>query len=264
MDLFLLFLIFVTGASLGSFLSVVLHRFQKKEQGIFLGRSKCPSCKKNLESKDLIPLISFMILRGKCAYCKTKINPAYFFLELSMGLLAILFYLKFPFMMENVLLWGNILLFLLHLVYSLLLLGIFFYDLRHMQIPDVLLFPLIGLTFIGSILISGMNFLNMMIALGIIMLFLGGQIVLSKGKWLGSGDLYLGISMAFLLGWEKLLVAIVITYGIGAAISLMLLFNKKINAKAKIPFAPFMVLGTFSSIFLGEKILLWYLNFLNF
>ena len=109
-----------------------------------------------------------------------------------------------------------------------------------------------------------MGFINILIALGIAVIFFGGQILLSKGKWLGEGDLYFAISMGFLLGWKLFIIAIVLTYIIGAFLSIILLTFKKAGAKTKIPFAPFMVIGTFTTIFIGPEILDWYLKMLSF
>jgi len=261
--------VFILGVSIGSFLSVVIFRIRKNQKGILFGRSMCQHCKKTLKARDLIPIISYLSARGKCRYCRKKITPHYLFLEIATGLIFVLMYLKFPFVLEKgshfafEIQWKLALECLFYFIYSAFFIGIFFYDLQFMEIPDVFLFPLIALTLLGS-LIFQTDIVSLVIALGIVVVFFGGQILLSKGKWLGEGDIYFGISMGFLFGWKLFLVAIVLTYIIGSFLSLFLLFFKKAGRKTKIPFAPFMVLGSFATIFVGQEILTWYLKMLSF
>jgi len=95
-------------------------------------------------------------------------------------------------------------------------------------------------------------------------LFFGGQYFISKGKWLGEGDIYVGIAMAMIFGWKLLLIAMSLSYFLGAFVSIIMLLSKKASGKTQVPFAPFMVLGTFLTIFFGERIMAWYLAFLTF
>lgn len=259
--------IFILGASIGSFLSVVIYRISKKTQGIIAGRSSCPHCKKTLRSLDLIPILSYIKLRGKCRFCKKKISSRYLTLELLTAFAFITIFFRFPFFSENPdIHYGFsldlelMLKFWLHLVYSTFLIGIFFYDLHYSAIPDLLLFPLIAITLIGSFIIGQPDSMSMIIAIGIAVLFFGGQILLSKGKWLGEGDLYLALGLALMFGWKMLLVAIMLSYILGALVSIVLLVTKKAQGKSKIPFGPFLVLGSFITIFFGEEILAWYLS----
>lgn len=266
---FITFFIFLLGISLGSFLSVLVFRLQKKEKGMLFGRSHCPHCKKNLQAKDLIPLLSFLLLRGKCRYCHQKLSPYYFILEITCGLILLLFFLKFPFLAETPgtalsVDWQNLLQFLFYSGYGILFMGIFVYDLQTMEIPDIFLFPLVLLTLLGSLAIDRHSTVDLLIALLIALIFFGGQIMISKGTWLGEGDLYMGIAMAFLFGWQLLIAAIIITYLAGAIISLILLTTKNAHGKSKIPFAPFMVLGSFVTILFGSDLTNFYLSLLSF
>ncbi len=257
-------LIFILGLSFGSFLSVVINRLETNEKGIIFGRSHCVFCKKVLKNGDLIPLLSILILKGKCRFCHKKISYDYFFIELMTGLLAVLTFLKFPFLMDGVFDGWQLLTFVLYFIFGLFFIGIFFSDLKNMEIPDLLLFPFMGVSLIGSLFIAKTGLLSIVIATVIALVFFGGQIVLSKGKWLGEGDLYLGLAMAFIFGWQQFLIAICLTYGIGAILSLGLIAGKKVTPKTQVPFAPFMVMGSVLTIFLGERILNWYLQILNF
>ncbi len=256
---------FIMGTAFGSFLSVVLHRFHDQKKGIIIGRSACPHCQHPLKNRDLMPLISYLLLRGKCRYCEKKIGLEYFILELAMGIISVLLLWKFPFLIEKsqVVSWPNLAYYFLYFFESWLFLGIFFYDLKYLEIPDLFLVPLIVMTLLSSIIMGKLSLLSLLIAAIIAVGFFGGQILVSKGRWLGEGDLYLAIAMAFLFGWEKLLLAIVLTYFIGAAISVGLLVFKKVNSKSKIPFAPFMVGASFITLFFGNEILQWYFNLLS-
>lgn len=254
-------LVFILGLSFGSFLSVVVHRLQNNEKGIILGRSRCPHCKKNLKNVDLIPLFSYLFLKGKCRFCKNKISYDYFFLELITGLWATLTFIKFNFIFMGEFLPWTFLQFVIYFIFGLFFIAIFFADIAKMEIPNLLLYPFLGFALIGS-LIMGKTLLDMVIAAMIALIFFGGQIYLSKGKWLGEGDLYLGIAMALIFGWQQFLLAICLTYLIGSILSIGLMIGKKAKAKTQIPFAPFMVMGSVITIFLGQQILNWYIQIL--
>lgn len=268
MTIILIVLTLILGASVGSFISVVIHRINKNQKGIFFGRSKCPSCKKQLISLDLIPILSYAILKGKCRYCKQPISRNYLYLEIFTALLFVSIFLKFNFIINNVeglysINTSLLIQFILHLVYSIFLIAIFFYDLEFMVIPDLFLFPFIGISLISSLVMGNPNLINLLLAGIIMLIFFGGQILVSKGKWLGEGDLYLALSIGFILGWKLTLIFIVITYLIGAITSIVLLVNKQVKSKSQIAFAPFMVLATLVTFFFGDQILAWYLQTLS-
>jgi leader peptidase (prepilin peptidase)/N-methyltransferase len=207
------------------------------------------------------------MLKGSCRYCNKKYSSQYFYLELFTAVVITgLFFLN-PFVTETI--NGEIMVssvvaltFTLKSIVSLILIGIFFYDLKHLEIPDVFLFPFIGVSLITSLVLGQPDFISIVIAAIIALVFFGGQIFLSKGEWLGEGDLYIGLGMAALFGWQLFLVALVISYLIGGTSAAFFLSMKKVNAKTKVPFAPFLVLGTFITLFSGTDILNWYIHFL--
>ncbi|MCL4481010.1 MAG: prepilin peptidase [Bacteroidetes bacterium] len=271
MEIIIPFLIFALGASTGSFLSVVIYRLHNKKKGIIFGRSFCPNCKKSLNASDLIPIISYIISGGKCHHCHKEISYHYLVLEAACGLVFLALFFLYPFF--NILSgpeasgiffnWQYLIIFLFNAVYGTFLIGIFISDLKYQTIPDLLLFPFIIAAFIGSLVIGTPTFLSMVISAIIAAVVFGGQILISKGKWLGEGDLYLALAMALMLGWEKMLLAIAISYFIGAFVSIILLLNKKAGMESKIPFGPFLVLGTFFSVFFGSAIIQWYFGLLT-
>lgn len=259
-------LVFVLGASLGSFISVLIHRIRSNRKGIFFGKSECPQCGKKLKAKDLIPIFSFILLKGKCRYCGNTISLHYLALELLTSLAFLATYLRFPFISEDIgaefftIDYSNLIIFIFFVLYSVFFVAIFYYDILYEEIPDAFLFPLIGISLLGSLVMGTPDGISMLFGLLIALIFFGGQILISKGKWLGEGDMYFSISMALILGWQLLIMAIVISYTLGAIISLVLLAEKKEKLKSAVPFAPFLVLGTFITIFFGNDILNWYLS----
>lgn len=264
-QIIVLITVFLLGASIGSFLSVVLYRVKNGKKGIIFGQSICPQCKKRLVIIDMIPIASYVLLRGKCRHCKKSISPYYFFLELITGLALLATYLKFPF-----LIWllnetpipdlDMLLKFVFFALYGCFFVAIFFYDLQTKKIPDIFLFPLIAIATLGTLLIGTPNITSAIIAIVAALIIFGGQILISKGKWLGEGDLYIAIAMAIILGWEKFILFVALSYFVGTITTIPLLTTKKATLKTAIAFGPFMVLAGFMCIFFGDEIITWYLN----
>ncbi|EKD93832.1 MAG: hypothetical protein ACD_28C00048G0002 [uncultured bacterium] len=244
-------LLFVAGLLLGSFLSVLIPRLHKNERGIFAGRSQCTHCKTTLKATDLIPLVSYVLYKGKCRYCKESIGWTYPALELSTAFL----FLGLGF--------SGLTPLPLYLFYGLVLIFIFFYDLRYLEIPDEVMLPSIFVAILANLTPYGIPFLDGLYGALIMMSLFLIQIVLSRGRWLGGGDLRIGAFMGFILGWELTLVALLMSYLIGATISLILLALGKVTRKTMVPFGPFLVLGTLIALFWGPQLIEWYLNFIQ-
>ncbi|MES2023138.1 MAG: prepilin peptidase [Patescibacteria group bacterium] len=246
--LFLLTFIFlILGLIIGSFLNVVILRYgTHKNLG---GRSACMSCQNKLRWYELIPLASFVALKGRCAHCKTKISAQYFLVELIMGLIFAGLFLKFLNLFT-----GDILIFAFtYAFYAMmfsLLIVIAVYDLRHKIIPDTLALVFGVLAFVGMFFFGGygvhmhmptmLEFLSgFIIALPFALIWL-----FSNGAWMGLGDAKLLLGLGWLLGISRVLSGVVIAFWSGAIIGLVLLaFSKKYGMKSEIPFAPFLVLG---------------------
>lgn len=244
-------LFFILGAAWGSFLSVAVKRTPT-------GRSHCPKCKKTLGAFDLIPILSYIILRGKCRYCKKPIPLYYPGLEIICGLTFVLVYLKFmPLTAAPVEQIGKLIAFL---TITTVLLFIFFYDLFKLEIPDKIILPSIAGGFLLSLTpLIDASFWSGLIGASGAVIFFGGQMIVSNGAWVGGGDLKLGAFMGFILGWKLLLVALITAYVIGGIVGLALIITKRADRKTAIPFGPFLVLGTFTAFFAGEYILNWFI-----
>ncbi|MBP9718355.1 prepilin peptidase [Candidatus Gracilibacteria bacterium] len=252
----------ILGMLFGSFISVAIDRLHTKEKGMVTGRSRCEACKKTLHAKDLVPLLSFLVLRGKCRHCSARISYMYPILELITGALFALMYVKFPFLTESLVFSESMMgLFVLHAFYTIVLVFTFFYDLRYMEVADEVLVPGIIIALIATIgapltpsLIDAL--LGMAIPVGFFLL----QILVSKGRWIGGGDLRVGAFMGAILGWQLVIVALFASYMVGSIISIGIALKKKTLTGIQVPFAPFLVAGTYIAMFFGNDLIKWYLG----
>ncbi|MBU0982147.1 prepilin peptidase [Patescibacteria group bacterium] len=250
MILFNLLVCFILGLIIGSFLSVLISRLHSGEKGILVGRSHCPKCKKTLKANDLIPLVSYLATKGKCRYCKKEISPWYPMLELSTGITFGVLYLY----SLDPITWA------FQAILFTVLLFIFFYDIKYQEIHDAVMLPAILFALIYSLIFG--DVISSLIGAGIAVGFFGLQYVVSRGKWIGSGDLRIGAFLGLMLGWEQTILAIVSAYIIGSIVGIFLLTTKKVNRNSAVPLGPFLVIGTTISFFYGHKLIEWYLNLL--
>ncbi len=251
MTLWYTFLAFVFGLIIGSFLSMLLPRLHFGEKGIVSGRSHCPHCKKDLRPIDLIPLLSYLILRGRCHFCKKPISAWYPITELCSALSFALLYYQVQ----------NTELFLFLIPHFFVLLFIFFYDLRYKEIHDFIMLPAIVYAFFANLWIGDPTSALMGGAVGAG--FFALQFLISRGRWIGSGDIRIGAFMGLMLGWPMTLLAILLSYIVGSLVSIYLLATKQASAKTAIPLGPFLVAGTVLVFFLGDPILDLYLSILQ-
>lgn len=254
--LFLVFTFFF-GACIGSFLNVVIIRLHQKKGGILSGRSECPSCKKVLGFFDLIPLVSFLFLRGKCRNCQNTISWNYFLIEALTGtLFALSSYMLWP--EHFVYIESFALMVSVYWFYIAVLVAITFYDLYYTIIPDAISLPAIVIAFALTVFPFTPTISDALFGALIPFTFFALQIVISKGKWIGGGDLRLGLLMGAMLGVSQVLVALFLAYFIGSIVGIALILTKKKTAQSKIPFGPFLSAGTFIALFWGQYILDWY------
>ncbi len=269
-NLFIMVIIFVIGSAFGSFLSVAIGRTLKGKKGIFLGKSECPKCRHHLTTVDLIPIISWVFRRGRCAYCHKAISIEYPTLELLSGLLFISNYTSLLTTTGNFDLAEpptNTVVFWIKMAYlcliSVSLLSICFSDLKTKTIPNIFLTIWIILcvpAFLAGPASLASALPDHLIALAIALIFFGSQYLLSRGRWLGSGDIFIAAGMGPLLGWQKLVLAIVLSYFVGAIIGIILLLTRRQKAGSAIAFGPFLVMGTLISLYFGNQIISWYLS----
>lgn len=254
MTLLLAIIFFVFGLIIGSFLNVIIYRLNTKRS--FGGRSACLSCRSALSWYELIPLFSFLGLKGRCRNCKTRISIQYPLVELATGLLFAMLFYKFSAQGGQDILFifqpAFIITYFYYAVMFSLLIVITGYDLKHKIIPDILSLIFGLLAFIGLFLFTNYIF---HFHLPSIWEFLSGVLIaipfaslwfFSRGAWMGLGDGKLALGLGWLLGLPLAISAVVLAFWIGTIIGLYLvLFKKGYGMKSEIPFAPYLALGAF-------------------
>lgn len=247
MIFFLFAMSMVLGLIVGSFLSMLIPRLHNDEKGIVFGRSHCSRCKHVLTAKELIPLVSYLVQGGKCKKCKKSIGAVYPLTELATAL-------TFGALFAYTMYWPE---FLIYAILFSILIFIFVYDLRYKEIHDAVMLPGIFLAFAASFLVG--DPISSLIGAAIGVGFFGIQWLISRGQWVGSGDMRIGAFMGFMLGWEKMILALVFAYILGSIIGVALLASKKADRKTALPLGPFLVAGTVVAFFWGQNLIEWYL-----
>lgn len=254
--------IFIIGTFFGSFINALVYRLHHNLSFV-LARSHCPKCQHTLTWHELIPVLSFLWQRGKCINCRQKISWQYPIVEILVGFLFVIIYqthiigpqFHLPNFPEIVYLVGLF-------VFTVWLVIIFVYDFKYYLILDKITLPAMVLALGWQMIMnfSFGHFLNILLAA-----MLGGgffllQFLVSKGKWIGGGDIRLGVLMGLLLGWPQVLVAMMLSYIIGAVVAIGMVLLKKKHWGEQIPFGTFLTIGTFIALLWGEIILKWYLG----
>jgi len=234
-------LAFLWGSVLGSFGNVLIYRLPEGKAP--RGRSHCPQCGYQLAIRDLVPLLSFAWLWGKCRKCHKPISWQYPLVELASGLLFMLAFLHHS---ESIIAGALLAL----CCWILLLIAVI--DGRTGFIPDALTFPFIALALLRGFFLPHFPLLPLVLGCG----FFGLQWIVSRGKWVGSGDILLGLGIGALTGsWSLLLIALFAAYILGATVASLLLINRSKRMNGTLSFGPFLCIGTYIAIFLGPWIL---------
>jgi len=257
MDVIIDFFAAVFGLCVGSFANVVIDRTRKEKS--LGGFSACPRCGRRLRPLDLIPVASFFMLGGKCRYCKKSISWQYPLVELAMSGIFLLiarfsvssggsgFFSSRP----------SWLLFQFFLAACLLI--IFVFDLRYYLIPDAfVVFGFFGAVFYRFFfsLSFAEGFLGMLAVAG----FFGLLYLMSSGKWIGLGDVKLGVFLGFLLGLKLSVLMLMLAYVGGALVGVILVLAKRRKLSGTLPFGTFLTAATLAAMLWGEGIAAWYLN----
>jgi len=245
-----LIFIFLIGLCVGSFTNVCIYRLPKSKQ-VLLGRSYCPKCKKKIKWFDNIPVISFFLLNRKCRSCKKKISPQYFIIELLIGIGFLLIFFNH----QNY--FASILLSILLVMYVM----IFFIDLKHFIIPDVLNFGVIFLAFFKNFLPD----LNLVFTQNIILSIIGGIVGYSliwiiiylyrtfkKVEGMGLGDAKLMAGIGLLFGWPSIPFVLFVSAVLGLLFVIPSLLTKKRSLKSEIPFGPYIITAGIIYFYFGE------------
>ena len=254
LDLLFYFFIFVGGLCFGSFLNVLIDRLPQERA--LTGRSRSDCCQKTLGVLDLIPVLSFILSRGRCRHCGAEISFYYPTVELMTGLVTLIVFWSLPPWFQA----------MYHLLFFYSLIVFFFIDLKYGLVPvSIFLFDLIliilylTLSYFGKDLTSYSLILNSLSAMAgsLFILFL---IALTRGRGMGFGDVLLVFVFSLFLGFPKSLVMIFLSFIIGGLFSIFLLIFGFKKVGQAIPFGPFLVLANWLSFYYGNYLLDFYLR----
>jgi leader peptidase (prepilin peptidase)/N-methyltransferase len=260
MEWFIGIFVFMIGIVIGSFLNVCIYRVPLGVS-IAKGRSACPQCGATLTAPDLVPVLSYLALRGKCRHCGARISPIYPVVEGATGVLFLLLYLK------TGLSWDLP----VYAALVSLLIAIAFVDYKHMIIPNgfVIAGLIIGIIKLavsiftdafGSWTLYAIGFAAGALPLLLVMLFCA---LILKKEAVGGGDIKLMAFAGLILGWQLVIPAYLIGIITGAVAGLVLMAAGKKQRGDEIPFGPFLCFGILVSVFFGNELILWYLGLLR-
>lgn len=267
-------ILIVFGLAFGSFINALVWRIHEQSRpkkkrvasdsdlSISSGRSMCPHCQHVLAWNDLLPVVSWALLRGKCRYCHKPISAQYPFVELITAGLFTASYVFWPFSLGGMV---NYLLFGLWLVCLVMLVALAVYDLRWMLLPNRIVFPLTAV----SVVYAGFSAVvaddpKQSILLSVVSLLIAGGIFyvlfqISAGKWIGGGDVKIGFALGLLLGLPQFaFLMLFLASIIGIVFSLPAIIFKKAGLKGQIPFGPALIGATVVVKLFGASIITWY------
>jgi len=241
-------LIFILGAVIGSFINVCISRIPQGESVVF-PPSHCPKCGYNLKPLDLVPLLSFILLKGRCRKCNSPISIRYLIVELLTGSIFVIVFLKFGLSHD---------LFFVYVLITCLIISAFI-DLEYGIIPDEIIIPTVVLGAFLNILLHLESFFDYLAGF-----LLGAGIILFiafvSGGGMGGGDVKLFAAVGIFLGLDLTILSILLAFISGSIVSIILIILNLKNIKDTIPFGPFIAFGSIFSLIFGHRIILWYLN----
>lgn len=239
---------FVVGLCIGSFVNVLIYRLPRG-LNIAKGRSLCPSCGHTLKARDLVPLFSWLFLRGKCRYCGERIPARYCIVELLCGLFAVVSPVVFGFTPMA----------LLTFLAAAILTAIAFIDAKTQEIPDSLVLALAAVAVLAAIFTREQSIFSRLIGLAAVSLPML-LINLLKPTSFGGGDVKLCAVSGFLLGWRSMLVAIFLALLGGGGYGAYLLLSKRKGLREHFAFGPFLTAGIYIALICGEQLLILYFD----
>ena len=259
-DLFMAATSFAFGACIGSFLNVCIYRLPAGESIVAPG-SRCNQCRTPLRWYDNVPLVSYLVLRGHCRDCGASFSARYWVVELVTALISVTLFLRF----------GPTVDYLGYLYFACALLAITYIDLDHQIIPDVITLPGVG---IGLLLAAATANGDVVAALerSALGTLLGGGILrvvawsyhaATGREGMGGGDVKLLAMIGAFLGWQAVLLTLLLASFIGSAIGIATMIARGADTKLAIPFGPFLSLGALVALFCGHAIVSWYISYLG-
>ena len=241
------------GLIVGSFSNVCIYRIPRNESVIYPA-SHCPKCRTKIKPIDNIPLLSYILLKGRCRNCGSKISIQYPVVEFLTGLIYLIIYLIYGLSVQS----------LVYIILSSALIIIAFIDLQEQMIPDVISLPGIVVGLILSFIVPYISFINSalgaLVGGGIILIIAWVGSIIFKKEAMGGGDVKLAAMIGAFLGLRYIIISLFLGFFLGALIGIILIMTKIKKREDAIPFGPFIVLGSLITLLCGEKILSWYLG----
>ena len=245
MILFMELFVAVLGAALGSFLNVLIYRLPE-EKSIIFPASNCPHCGKPIRFYDNIPIISFVLLKGRCRACRGKISFRYPLVELITAVLSLLLFWKLGFTFK----------YLFSFIFVCALIVITFIDLDYQIIPDAITLPGIPIFFLAALIVMGLRFqdafLGFLLGGGCLYVIAFVYELVTKREGMGGGDIKLLAMMGAFLGWQSLLFILLVSSLLGAVVGIAVMMIKGQDMKYAVPFGPFLSLAAVAYIFFGD------------
>lgn len=266
--IFFYVLMFVLGSVMGSFVGAMTWRMKTNRDWV-RGRSECERCHHKLAVIDLIPIFSYLTLGGRCRYCHKKISQSALVLELAGGSAFLVSAMLFPPMVYQEWLDPLVSFQLLKPMLSLamglwlvclaIMMALFIYDLRWRLLPNKLVFPLIVISLLLSAVmnlgLAQVGLMDWLITLGLGMLPITGVYgilyLLSRGRWIGLGDVKLGIAIGLLIPWWGGVLVLFLSNLLASLASIPGLLKRRISGASEIPFGPFLLVATYLVFLLG-------------
>jgi len=257
---FIFFLIFFFGLIIGSFINVLIYRLPRDLS--LNGRSYCPKCKKKISWYDNIPLVSFLLLKGKCRKCHSPISLQYPLVELLTGVLFVTSFFLLINSNSEFRIQNSELGFWITLLYTFWIvsafLAIFIIDLKHQIIPDQILYSSLFVVSFYEFIIHHSSFTIHLISAVAGFIFFYFLYKITKGKGMGFGDVKLVFLMGLVLGYPNIILALYLAFLTGATAGVILILARLKKLKQPIAFGPFLSLATIVSYFLGTEIIKWF------
>lgn len=238
---------FFLGACFGSLANVLAHRLF--EASTLMGRSRCPECRVAIKPQHLVPIYSWFALHGRCASCGKRIHIQYPMVEAAMALLFLTAFLRHPEIMAG----QNVPAFIFETIFSFVLVNLVVFDLRWKLLPVELMAGCV-IFFAAWNLWRGMSASDLLLGMGFGASFLFIQVLISRGRWMGSGDPWLGGLIGAALGWPFVGISFYLTYLLGGFLGIFLLTSGLAKRGARIAFAPLLSAGALLTVWFGAGI----------
>ncbi len=250
------FLIFIFGSCIGSFLNVCIYRLPESKSIVRPG-SRCPSCGTPIRFYDNIPILSYILLKGKCRHCAAAISFRYPVVEFISGIFAVGIFLKYGIGLEA----------MIYYAFVAALLVITFIDIDHQIIPDVITLPGIPIFFFASFALPQItlveSILGILIGGGSLFLVAWLYHLLTRKEGMGGGDIKLLAMMGAVIGWKGVFFTIFVASAIGTVAGLLIILKTRKTMKLAVPFGPFLAIGGIAYILMGPQLIAWYFNLLR-